>query len=706
MHDPAPHEARAGTLWLRVQQRRAAWLTAGLLLAVYAATMSRDLGLFDSAELALVAHQLGLGHPIGQPLHTLLGFVFAHLPLLPPLVGLNLLSALSGALCVLPAFAIAERLSGGGARDAFGTALLAGALLVFGLHASLWEPATRVEVYATGSLLALWSVAFTWQVIDDGGVAARTLAGAGVGLGLAACASPYTALIAALALAPLVLSALVARRLGPRALLAAVAGGACALTLYAYVPLVAQRQGVLIWGAPDDARSLAHYFSGADFARNRSLTWSLFVEHVAAFCAWSLRQWQLPLLLLGIVGYLASAAGTAHALIPVLSAALTVALLASNAIFSPDVPDYLGYLLLPSWLCAAGAAALLARGGRRWLSTLLLAALAAASALAPPGWFERTRARDRFAREFATAALRAVPARAIVVAESDQFVAAALYLQHAERLRPDVVLLAAGLANSSWFWEQTFARHRDLRPIALTGPGGRDGRMRRLLDANPERTVLFERLELAQRTRIAACAGGYLLASGAACARRAEPDLAPSRLFDRTLVALGRGSPNTDGAVAAASFAVGDALVRLGHESAAMTTLLSGVPRSMRPALPPATAGAFAVAGSPVVIARPAWRRHVALGEPARNLFFAGQLALRSGRSLLAAELVARAAADGLPEALDVLERASPPGALAPGDARQRRDRRARGLPRHAEQRSERAGDARELERLRVARAR
>jgi hypothetical protein len=79
----------------------------------------------------------------------------------------------------------------------------------------------------------------------------------------------------------------------------------------------------------------------------------------------------------------------------------------------------------------------------------------------------------------------------------------------------------------------------------------------------------------------------------------------------------------------------------------------------MRPALPPAAAGAFASAGSPPPLARPAWRRSVALGEPARNLFFAGQIALRSGQTLLAAELVARAAADGLPEALDVIERAS-----------------------------------------------
>jgi hypothetical protein len=39
----------------------------------YALSMSRDMGFYDSPELALVAVQGGVGHPIGQPLHTLLG---------------------------------------------------------------------------------------------------------------------------------------------------------------------------------------------------------------------------------------------------------------------------------------------------------------------------------------------------------------------------------------------------------------------------------------------------------------------------------------------------------------------------------------------------------------------------------------------------------------------------------------------------------
>jgi hypothetical protein len=332
-------------------------------------------------------------------------------------------------------------------------------------------------------------------------------------------------------------------------------------------------------------------------------------------------------------------------------------------VFSPDVPDYLGYLLLPVWLCSAGAAAFAALIGtrtQRSLSYLLLAVLVLSSLLSPPTWFTRTRARDHFAREFASAALRSAPPHAIVVAETDQLVAAALYLQLAERQRPDVVVLAAGLANSSWYWEQMFAQHRDLRSIPLRGPGGRNGRMRRLFDANRERALLFEHLQLARDTQIAACSGGYLLRSGAACDVAQTPDMAPARLFQRTLAALGTGSPSTVSAVAMASFALGQALFELGERDAAIEMLTAGVPQSMQPTTVTPTQPAPPSPASEQRLLVPEWRRTAALGDPARNLFFAGLIAAQTGRSQYAAALVAHAADDGLPEALDLLERATP----------------------------------------------
>src|SRR6476469_6630019 len=96
-HEPArPWPTSAGSLWLPLRAPTAAWAATLALFVYLVATMARDLSLYDSGELALAAVQLGLGHPPGQPLHTLLGFALSHIPWVPKLIGACLASALPG----------------------------------------------------------------------------------------------------------------------------------------------------------------------------------------------------------------------------------------------------------------------------------------------------------------------------------------------------------------------------------------------------------------------------------------------------------------------------------------------------------------------------------------------------------------------------------------------------------------------------------
>ncbi|HJK89190.1 MAG TPA: DUF2723 domain-containing protein, partial [Polyangiaceae bacterium LLY-WYZ-15_(1-7)] len=149
--------------------------------------MARGLTFYDSPELALVARELGVGHPIGQPVHTLLGAAFSRLPGLSPVTGLTAMSALFGALSALPMWSLSERLvppgAWRGARVIRGAAVL-GVLL----SAVAWEPATRVEVYTLGSFLACWSVAFAGDVAERLAAGERAIprvVGLGVALGAA-----------------------------------------------------------------------------------------------------------------------------------------------------------------------------------------------------------------------------------------------------------------------------------------------------------------------------------------------------------------------------------------------------------------------------------------------------------------------------------------------------------------------------------------
>ncbi len=61
---------------------------------IYAATLARTVGFIDSGELAWGSATLGIPHPTGYPLYTLLTRLFVlAFPNLSPVVAINLFSA-------------------------------------------------------------------------------------------------------------------------------------------------------------------------------------------------------------------------------------------------------------------------------------------------------------------------------------------------------------------------------------------------------------------------------------------------------------------------------------------------------------------------------------------------------------------------------------------------------------------------------------
>lgn len=644
------------TLGLPLRSPRRAFGAAGLLLLAYAITMARDLSLFDSAELSLVAVQLGLGHPVGQPVHTLLGFVFAHLPGVPPLFGLNLLSALCGALCVVPAISLAEQVLDRGSD--LGTPDPAWPMiaisLALGMHVALWEPATRVEVYTLAAFFALWAIARV-AAAEDPARAVSDFVCAGVALGLGAAVNPYVSIIAALAVAPGVLYSLATRRLSLRVVPAAVGGGVLGLVPYVYVPLVARRTGVTVWGAPSDLTSLRAYLLGLDYARSRGITAHEWIEHVWQWLFWALDRGVLPVIVLGLLGMFAVGRRFDIALAAVISTALTILLIASNTVWQPDVPDYLSYAIAPLWLAGAGMIGLtmrMRRGASAAVTALLVLAFCGLCAAAPPPVWTRTRHRDHVARMLAAGALSEAPPRAFVLVESDHWAAPILYLQQAEHVRPDVVVIALGLTSSSWFWRQTFERHADLHVIPLAGPGGRNGRVLRLLAANPERPVMIENFDAARTLGLPACVQGWLRSVRAQCAVATSGTVEQS--VRRQVASIGDGSPSALAALSDVALRRGLDLWKQGAPLAAEDALLSAVPLRNSPKLLPLSPVDASRIGPPPAIE---WTHDVALGEPARNLFAASLLRARAGDGQAALALARAAAALGLPEAEHLIVR-------------------------------------------------
>jgi len=73
------------------------WIGLAVFLAsfsVYCLTLSRTVRFVDSGELAWVSYSLGIAHPTGYPLYTLLSHLFTFIPFFEPIVRINLFSAL------------------------------------------------------------------------------------------------------------------------------------------------------------------------------------------------------------------------------------------------------------------------------------------------------------------------------------------------------------------------------------------------------------------------------------------------------------------------------------------------------------------------------------------------------------------------------------------------------------------------------------
>ena len=134
---------KAQTREPRISNSRSAVLLLGvflIFLALYTATLMPDILPEDSGEFQLVAATAGLAHPPGRPLYTMLGWLFARLPLGPSLAWrVNLFSAVTAAATVAVVFRTARRLSGsvwGGLAAA----------LTLGSTTTFWATATKASI--------------------------------------------------------------------------------------------------------------------------------------------------------------------------------------------------------------------------------------------------------------------------------------------------------------------------------------------------------------------------------------------------------------------------------------------------------------------------------------------------------------------------------------------------------------------------------
>ncbi len=221
-----------------VRERWLGFATSLFVLFVYLRTLHPTIAGGDSGELITVSHTLGVMHPPGYPIYTMLGKLFTFIPFGSVAWRVNLLSAICNAVAAGFIFAATRRLS----RDVWAGVVAGG---MFAFAPLVWSYATVAEVFGLNNAVLSVLVYLTVRYWQERELRVARLGALFVGIGVA---HHHTSIFYSIPLAGWILW--IGRRdlFNPREILRLVGIALVPLLSYLYLPLADQRAPLVSWG--------------------------------------------------------------------------------------------------------------------------------------------------------------------------------------------------------------------------------------------------------------------------------------------------------------------------------------------------------------------------------------------------------------------------------------------------------------------------
>jgi hypothetical protein len=492
----APLPAASGPESWRTLTIAAAIAIAAAML--YTWTAARDIVLGDTPEVVTTAVTLGVAHPSGYPLLTLLGHAMSRLPLGPLAFRVNLLSALCGAATVALVSLIARRISGQWMAAVGAAALIA-------VQPLYWEWSLVAEAFALNAMLAagfLYALVRWHEVPGD--LRWLIVAATAFGSGLA---NHLTIVCLAPAVLPGVWRhrAVVAARPSVVGWCAAALGAG--LLFYLYLPWAAARQPYLNWGHISSARQLVYHVLRLDYgamltsAPAATIASNTSDRVLLFFSSFTWLEAGLVVLGLGV----AFRRARTYFWIAILSAGLAGPVFAAVANIDVSITGHAWVLrrffVLPHVILAplvalglvaiAGAILRVAPAGVRprvlaGVTAALMIWLGVDATRRFPTLDERE---NHLARTYGEDILATLDPGSVLLASGDDVIQSIAYLQAVEHQRPDVTLVMLGhLSRSEWYLDQLRARDPRLAiPFSRYDAPSPAASIAALVQANPAR---------------------------------------------------------------------------------------------------------------------------------------------------------------------------------------------------------------------------
>jgi hypothetical protein len=422
---------------------------------VYLATLAPTISWGDSAEFVTVAYTMGIAHPSGYPLYTLISKLFTYLPVGSIAYRVNLVSALFGSLTVMLVFLVVAKIT-----SRFVPAILSSAFLAFSFV--FWSQVVRAEVYALNAFFLTIIVLLLIRYDESRNIKFVYYTAFIYGLSLT---NHLLSIILALPIIYFVLSAGLTYRkiLNFRVISFIIFFFLLGLTPYLYLPLRSSQNPILDWGNPATIGNLVKHVSGYQYKNHMFVfSWrSLFQNVLKAFYFIFIQF----IIFVGFTLVGMHKLWKMHKKILIFMS--LIALIDILVAVNYDISDIIVYYIPCYIIIAAFIGIGVWEAGQFFIGKyvfLLAFIMPIIMLIFTISYFgEKVNLHsDTAAYAYARAALFSLPRNSIIITDEDDEVFPLWYAQFVENSRKDVIVLTTRMFPSFWYPDMLKRQHPEL----------------------------------------------------------------------------------------------------------------------------------------------------------------------------------------------------------------------------------------------------
>lgn len=443
-------------------------LTVVLSGIAYRLTLCPTVEYIDSGELALACKNLGVAHPTGYPLYTLLGRMVSFMFPGRLIIQMNMMSLAFTSLAAGFLFLCTVRFGSAIGIKTTMRNFAAFSVALFGALTPIWwSQGTTNEVYSLNLLLVSISLYTLLRFIGDGAIRWLLLSAYVLGLSL-------TNHLSAIYILPayFILLIYVWRKRKIKTSIIYLAGIAFVfpLSLYLFLPIRASFSPFLNWGGVNDLYFSYKHISGWQYRiwMFSDFNISSFIDKIVSSISLLYRQFEWFGFILCATGIIITIARKTFLAVFALSIIVLNFLYASNYEIVDIESYYLPMITVLLIFMGVGAACLIqlilsASKEKTLFKYIMLAALILLPLYAfSANKYNSDRSRRTFAKQGVLDMIASMEPGGLAIVENWDFYSPWLYMHFEEDYHTDIVLLDKELMRRSWYIDFIKRKHADI----------------------------------------------------------------------------------------------------------------------------------------------------------------------------------------------------------------------------------------------------